>query len=110
MKTRAARAHQGSVSLTTVAEDTGVSISTVSRIVNGGHVVPVPGAMAVIDLNTLPLRSYNLDALGLTLWQDGFTGETPSIQVTITYHHLVALPGEVDRLEALLHVPEAVQP
>ncbi len=85
-------------------------VFSVSRIVNGGHLVPVPGAMAVIDLTTLPVRTYNLDALGLTLWQDGFTGETPSVDVTVTYHHLVALPGEVNRLESLLHVPQAVQP
>ena len=85
-------------------------VFSVLRIVNGGHLVPVPGALAVIDLNTLPLRSYRLDALGLTLWQDGFTGETPSVDVSVTYHQLVALPGEVNRLESLLHLPDAVQP
>lgn len=85
-------------------------VFSVSRIVNGGHLVPLPGALAVIDLNTLPLRSYSLDALGLTLWQDGFTGETPSVHVEVTYHHLVTLPGEVSRLESLLHLPDAVQP
>jgi len=90
--------------------DADAMVFSVSRIVNGGHLIPVAGAMSVIDLNTLPVRNYVVNALGLTLWQDGFTGETPSVDVTVTYHHLVALPGEVDRLEALLHVPPAVQP
>ena len=49
MKTRAARAHQGSVSRTTVAEDTGVSISTVSRIVNGASGRASPETVARVE-------------------------------------------------------------
>jgi hypothetical protein len=90
--------------------DADALVVSVSRIVNGGRVIPVPGASAVIDLTSLPSRVYSVDALGLTLWQDGFSGATPSVDVALTYHYLLALPGEVDRLPALLHVPEPVQP
>ncbi len=80
-------------------------VVSVHRVVNGGRVVPIPGAVSVIDLTTLPHRAYSFDALGLTLWQDGFSGEPSSLHARVTFHRLAAVPGRVDRLESLLHLP-----
>ncbi|MCZ6832571.1 MAG: hypothetical protein O7F11_02375, partial [Acidobacteria bacterium] len=82
-------------------------VVSVHRVVNGGRVVPVPGAVSVIDLTTLPVRAYSFDAFGLTLWQDGFSGEPSSLHARVTFHRLAAVPGRVDRLESLLHLPPA---
>ena len=82
-------------------------VVSVHRVVNGGRVVPLPGAVSVIDLTTLPHRDYSFDALGLTLWQDGFSGDPSSLHARVTFHRLAAVPGRVDRLESLLHLPPA---
>jgi len=85
-------------------------VVSVHRVINGGTVLPVPGATSVIDLTTLPARAYSFDALGLTLWQDGFSSEPSSLHARVTFHRLAAVPGRVDRLESLLRLPPARQP
>lgn len=85
-------------------------VVSVHRVIQGGRVVPIPGAVSVIDLTTLPRRMYSFDALGLTLWQDGFSGEPSSLYARVTFHRLVAVPGRVERLESLLHLPPAARP
>src|SRR5204862_532074 len=64
----AARAHQGSVSLTTVAEDTGVSISTVSRIVNGESGRASPETVARVE-EAIARLGYRPNPVGRALRQ-----------------------------------------
>lgn len=68
MKTRAAKAQQGSVSLTTVARDTGVSISTVSRIVNGESGRASPETVARVE-EAIARLGYRPNPVGRALRQ-----------------------------------------
>jgi len=72
------------------------------RILDGGGLLPLQGAVGYVPLEFLAIRSYDVDAIGLTLWHDGFGGDTPSVLATLTYHALIVVPGVV-RPEDLLH-------
>jgi hypothetical protein len=76
-------------------------VATVYRIVDSGRVVPVDGAVGVASLDFLTLREYEIDTIGLTLWQDGFSGPTPSVTATLDFHALTATSGLV-RPESML--------
>ena len=80
-------------------------VATVHRIVNNGHLVPVNGATASVPLDLLPSRAYQVDVVGLTLWQDGFVIADRSLFARVTYHGLVVLPGLLDRPERILRIP-----
>jgi len=70
----------------------GVLVATVATIDSRGVRVPVPGAVAVVPLDSLPVREYALDTLGLTLWHDGFGGDPPSLRAEVVFHEISAAP------------------
>jgi hypothetical protein len=74
----------------------------VYRIASSDGLLPVQGAVGTVALAFLGLRDYDVDAVGLTLWHDGFGGEAPSVLATLTYHALIVVPG-IARPEDLLH-------
>jgi len=76
----------------------------VYRIVGAQAVLPLQGAVGLVPLDLLSLRAYEVDAVGLTLWHDGFSGPSPSVTATLTYHALIVVPRLVARPEDLLHV------
>ena len=78
----------------------------VYRIVGADGVLPLQGAVGLVPLDLLSLRDYEVDAVGLTLWNDGFSGPTPSLTATLTYHALVVVPRLVARPEDLLQVAD----
>lgn len=71
----------------------GVAVVSVHRITASGSTVPVPGALGVAPLDRMPLRSYTVDRVGLTLWRDGFSGPSPSVRATLRYHAIGARGG-----------------
>jgi hypothetical protein len=81
-----------------------VAVASVHRIVRPRRTVPVPGAVTVIDLGALALRQYGLDAVGLTLWNDGFGGPTPALRASVDYHSLVVVLGRVANADEILRV------
>ncbi len=83
---------------------------SVHEIAGGHKLVPVAGAVAVVDLSMLGVRRYTLDAVGLTLWRDGCSGAEPSLRAEVTFHQLSVFPGLVQRLESLLQSPPAGKP
>jgi hypothetical protein len=72
----------------------GVVVCSVHRITTEGTLLPVPGAVTLVPLRLLPLREYEVDTLGLTLWRDGFSGPSPSLRATVVFHAIVARGGE----------------
>lgn len=73
--------------------DDGVVVFTVQRITDGGALLPVPGAQAILDIGALSLPRYAFDAAGLTMYRDPFSGPSPSIDVQVDYHLLVVRRG-----------------
>ncbi len=71
----------------------GAVVFGVFRITAAGGLLPVDGAVATVPLAALSLRRYAVDTFGLTLWQDGFGGETPALRAEVRFHLLVARPG-----------------
>jgi len=71
----------------------GVLVASVHRVTASGSTVPVPGALAVAALDSMPLRRYAVDRVGLTLWRDGFGGPTPSVRATLRFHAIGARGG-----------------
>lgn len=82
-----------------------VVVVSVHRLLGGRRVLPVPGAVTVIPLDSLSVRDLAVDTIGLTLWHDGFSGPTPSVHATLTYHALLFRSGDIDRPEMMLSVP-----
>jgi hypothetical protein len=61
-------------------------------------------AVGVTGLQALSLRDYEMDSVGLTLWQDGFSGPTPSVVANLRFHAWVVVRGRfAGRPEDLLH-------
>jgi hypothetical protein len=81
--------------------DVGALVAAVYRIVDSERVVPVDGAVGVASLDFLTLREYDLDTIGLTLWNDGFGGAVPAVTATLDFHALTATSERV-RPEELL--------
>ncbi|MFQ5719890.1 MAG: hypothetical protein ACE5IK_10125 [Acidobacteriota bacterium] len=79
-------------------------VVSVHRIVAGHRLLPVPGAVTVIDLDSLPVRDYAVDTLGLTLWRDGFSGAPPSLSATVTFHALLFTAARLPDPAAILSV------
>ena len=75
----------------------------VYRIVATDGVISLQGAVGPLSLDLLVLREYELDSVGLTLWNDGFSGPSPSVTATLTYHAWIVVPG-LARPEELLQV------
>lgn len=82
-----------------------VLVTSVYRVINGNKLLPVDGGVTVTPLSHLTAREYELDTLGLTLWNDGFSGEPPSLVARLTFHGLVMVPQLLERPERILHVP-----
>lgn len=74
----------------------------VYRIVDAEHVVPLNGAVGVAPLGFLSQRDYEVDTIGLTLWNDGFGGPTPALTAEVDFHALTAITGLADRPERML--------
>ncbi len=70
-----------------------VVVASVHRITSAGGLVPVPGALALARLDSMPLRRYEVDRFGLTLWRDGFSGPTPSVRAKLRVHAIGARAG-----------------
>lgn len=84
------------------------AVAQVYRIVGEQEVTPVDGAVALAPLDGLAPRQYELDAVGLTLWKDGFDGlfgPSPAVRASVVYHAVVLVEGLVGRPEDLLNVP-----
>lgn len=79
-----------------------VAVVSVHRIVRPRRTVPVPGAVTLVDLSALASRHYELDAVGLTLWNDGFGGPTPAVRAKLVFHSLVVERGVVSDVDSLL--------
>ena len=79
------------------------------RITAEGGLLPVPGAVTVVPLQFLSLREYAVDTLGLTLWHDGFGGESPSLRARVVFHALTARPGLPVTPQELLNVARPVR-
>ena len=62
------------------------------EVLAAGRVRPVNGAVAVNRLDGMPLRAYTVDAVGLTLWRDGFGGTAPAVIADLTFHAIVVQP------------------
>lgn len=69
-------------------------VFTVHRILEGGELLPVDGAVRVVDLGFLAVREFAVDALGLTLYQEGFPGEEVDLRADVIFHAVGARPGE----------------
>ncbi|MCP3982489.1 MAG: hypothetical protein GY716_24575 [bacterium] len=81
----------------------GVAVQ-VYRVLDAQRVVSLDGFVGVVPLQFLADRSYAIDAVGLTLWNDG-AGFTPdAVLADLTYHALVVVPGLPGRPEDLLDV------
>ncbi len=88
----------------------GALVVSVHRIEPDGSVLPVPGALAVAPLAGLALPEYELDALGLTLWQDGWEGgDPPSLRASVVYHALGVHAGVPAGPAELLRAPAPVR-
>jgi hypothetical protein len=63
-------------------------------------------ATALAAIDALPLAQFDLTRFGLTLWQDGFTGPTPSLQAVVRFEAiglwLGSLPLEITDIGRLL--------
>ncbi len=67
--------------------------SSVYRFGENGVPVLLPGSVSVAPLDGMGLRRYELDTVGLTLWRDGFSGESPTVFARVHYHRLEVRPG-----------------
>ncbi len=84
--------------------DVDALVLSVHRIVDAGRVVPLDAAVGVARLDFLAMRDYDVDTIGLTLWNDGFGGATPAVVATLDFHALTAVSGLADRPEEMLSV------
>lgn len=72
-----------------------VVIVSVHRINERGRRVPLPGAVAVVPLDTLAIRELSVDTVGLMLWHDGFGGDPPSLRAEVVFHAVLAAAATV---------------
>jgi hypothetical protein len=77
-------------------------VVSVHRIVGPDSALPVPSAVTLVDLAGLGLREYELDTIGLTLWNDGFGGPSPAVRATVEFHALMLFRGRLSHVEDLL--------
>ncbi|MFQ5766946.1 MAG: hypothetical protein ACE5ID_03060 [Acidobacteriota bacterium] len=77
----------------------GILAISVFRIISRRNLEPVPGAQVQVPLLALSPRAYLLDAAGLTLWRDGFSGSEPSLRANVIFHGLVVRTGSEARLQ-----------
>jgi hypothetical protein len=82
--------------------DADAVVAQVYRIVDARTVVPVNGAVGSAPLDFLTERDYEVNVIGLTLWNDGFGGPTPALQASVDFHKLSAISGLPDRPEQML--------
>jgi hypothetical protein len=82
--------------------DVDAVVAQVYRIVDARTVVPVNGAVGSAPLDFLVERDYEVNVIGLTLWNDGFGGSTPALQASVDFHKLSAISGLPDRPEQML--------
>ena len=74
----------------------------VYRVLTSHSLRPLNSAVGFAALEFLGLPLYEVDTLGLTLWNDGFGGTAPDVLASVEYHALVAIRGLPGRPEELL--------
>ena len=84
--------------------DVNALVLSVYHIVDSDRVVPLNAAVGVAPLDFLATRDYDVDTIGLTLWNDGFGGATPAVVATLDFHALTAVSGLAGRPEEMLSV------
>ena len=67
-------------------------VFSVQRVTESGGMLPLPGGVTVLPRSLLSVDGFSLDTVGLTLWRDGFAGESPSLRADVTFHSIVARP------------------
>ncbi len=67
----------------------------VYEITKCGRIIPLKGAEADVSLSALGLREYSFDTIGLTLWNDGWGGETPALDARVSLHKLILRRGQL---------------
>lgn len=83
--------------------DDEVLVLQVYRVVGEQGLQPINGAVGFAPLEFLSLPLYEVDTLGLTLWNDGFGGPAPAVLATVEFHALVAIRGLPGRPEDFLN-------
>jgi hypothetical protein len=73
--------------------DEGLLISYVFEQGEAGEWVLMEDAIAAAPLGFLSKREFLVDAIGLTLWKDGFSGPTPSVRATVHVQAIGAVAG-----------------
>ncbi len=71
----------------------GLLISYVFEQSEAGNWVLMEDAVAAAPLAFLSKRQFLVDAIGLTLWKDGFSGPTPSVRATVHVQAIGAVAG-----------------
>lgn len=72
------------------------------RIASDGSLEEIVDARAQAPLATLSRPQFTLDRFGLTLWHDGFSGETPALDARVTFQGLGVWIGGNATAEDLL--------
>lgn len=82
---------------------------TTWAIADGAPPRRIVEADATLDAALLPLPEYSVDTIGLTLWRDGFAGETPSLAAEVGVHLVAAAPVTAELRERIARLwPEVV--
>ncbi len=71
-------------------------------IAANGALEEIVDARAQAPLSALSLPQFTLNRFGLTLWNDGFSGETPALDARVTFHGLGVWIGSNATGEELL--------
>jgi len=77
-------------------------VAQVFTIDGDGRVLPLNGAVGIVPLAFMASRQYEVDAIGPTLWNDGFGGPDPAVRAHVVYHAIIVRPGRVSDPRSLL--------
>ncbi len=79
---------------------------TVHEVLSSGELAPIPGAVTLVPLAWLSRREYRFDRIGLALYHDPFSGDTPAVDALVDVHALGLRRGViVRRVEDALSAP-----
>ena len=85
----------------------GALVLQVHRVLDDNSLVPVNGAVGYAPLQFLSQPLYEVDTIGLTLWNDGFGGPVAALVATVRYHALVLVDGTTANPEELLDAAQS---
>ena len=66
-------------------------VDRVFRVDGPTTLVEIDGARTVVSRAGMPDPNVTVDTVGLTLWRDGFAGETPSVRADVEFHAVAVL-------------------